>query len=74
MLLSMILHGRDGFTHEKFITYLEKKYGRVLRENELSSVKHVTELTKLRTFLDMWKIIEQYVHATPPHQSSAAVG
>lgn len=68
MLLYIFTHGRESFTHEKFWEYIKDKYGSVLRKEEVESISKVQQITTLKVFVNMLRVIEHYKNApTPPH-------
>lgn len=68
MLLYMFAHGRENFTHGKFSEYLREKYNTVLGDDELESIEQIQEITKLKVFINMWKILDNYKSSTVPPQ------
>ena len=71
MLLYIFTHGRESFTHEKFWEYIKDKYDSVLRQEEVGSISKVQQITTLKVFVNMLKVIEHYKNApTPPHLPS----
>jgi len=68
MLLYMLIHGRDDFSQEKFVAYISEKYKEVLKPEEIASIETIQEFTKLKVFINMWRILEKYKKSTtPPH-------
>lgn len=57
MILYMYTHGRENFTHKKFVTYIVDKYKSVFKEGEIKSVETIQGFTKLKEYMLMWRII-----------------
>ncbi len=61
MLLFMVGIGRQGFTHENFMAYMQEKYAGDISVDDLKNVKVVQAFSKLKIFVMMWRDIENYL-------------
>ncbi|EKD44274.1 MAG: hypothetical protein ACD_71C00189G0003 [uncultured bacterium (gcode 4)] len=61
MLLFMAGVGRQEFTHERFMTYMQEKYAGDISEDDLNNIEVIKEFSKIKIFITMWRDIENYL-------------